>query len=671
MQKKKFNFILIILIFTSVIVLTVGIFSLLYVFNIFQLKDNFAPEGMAYISLLVTFLDALLCIIFIFIFDKIRQKSDIKMSDVIGSDIKEAYLFGEIGLVVVNEEGIVLWTSDLFQERQIHIVSRNIFEWMPKLRDFLNKDIGNYLIIEYESKTYKVKYLKAAGLFMFKDTTEYEQLLEYNRNKSTCVGIITIDNYNDIVGNSDAVNEVISSVRNNINKYATKFDVLLRSYRNDAYFVICDYSALSNMEKDSFSLIDDIRGIISKETIQPTLSIGFASNFPSINKNNEMASNAIDIALSRGGDQVVVCKYGSELEFYGGKRESIEVNNKVKVRVFSDSLITLISRAANVLIMGHVETDMDAIGSCLGVKVICDYLKKDCRIVYDTKLTERKTRSAFSSLLTRDEVSKTIVSPRDAIDYTKPETLIIVCDVSRPSLTMSPKALEKTDKIVVIDHHRRSSEFIENTVASYIEPGASSTSEIVTEIIKYNKQPNKIPLNNIYATIMLSGIFLDTSFYKSKTTSQRTFEASMILKEYGADNAVADDLLKDEFEEYTLINRILGTLKTPYYGVCYCVCEEDDILERSTLAKVGNQAINLKGINCCFVIGKTSEDEVRISARSDGSINVQLIMEKMNGGGHYSSAATMIKDSTIKQVEENLLDVLENYLNGARSVEME
>jgi c-di-AMP phosphodiesterase-like protein len=166
---------------------------------------------------------------------------------------------------------------------------------------------------------------------------------------------------------------------------------------------------------------------------------------------------------------------------------------------------------------------------------------------------------------------------------------------------------------------------------------------------------------------MLSGIFLDTGFFKAKTTGLRTFEASMILKEYGADNSLADDLLKDEYEEYALVNKIIGTIKTPYYGVSYCTCEEDEIIEQATLAKVANQCSQFKGINACFVIGKTSEDMVRISARSDGTVNVQILMEKMGGGGHYSMAASAIKDSTVKKTEDALLEVLQNYLGEARS----
>lgn len=392
----------------------------------------------------------------------------------------------------------------------------------------------------------------------------------------------------------DVVSDIITQVKDIINNYAKKYNCLLRAYRNDAYFAVCNYASLEQMKKNGFSLIDEVRRIPAKETVKPTLSIGFAHEFPDVLKLNEMASNAIDIAMSRGGDQVVVSKYGSEFEFYGGKSEAVEVGNKVRIRVFSDSLMSLIQRSSNILIMGHQDMDMDALGSCLGVKAICDFLKKEAYIVYDPKLTERKTRTALTSLYDRDEMNKMFCSPREAQDMVKPESAVIVCDISKPGMTMCPSILDKTDKVVVIDHHRRATDFIENPVLSYIEPSASSASELIAEMIHYNSVATKIPLDSTMATLMLAGIFLDTSFYKAKTTGLRTFEASMILKEYGANNSQADDLLKDEYEEYALINKIISTLKTPYYGVVYCVCDENEIVERSTLAKVGNQCIQFK-----------------------------------------------------------------------------
>ncbi|HPM07933.1 MAG TPA: DHH family phosphoesterase, partial [Bacilli bacterium] len=473
----------------------------------------------------------------------------------------------------------------------------------------------------------------------------------------------------DVAGNLDDANDVISKVKNLIFDYAKEYGVLLRRYRNDAYFALCNFTSLQRMKKDRFSLLEKVRELGAKEETPPTLSIGLAHDFPDVIKLNEMAGNAIDIAMSRGGDQVVVSKYGDELIFFGGKSEAQEKRNKVKVRVMADSVLSLIKNSSNVIIMGHTAMDMDALGACLGMRAICEYCNKSSHIVYDPKLMERKAKFAFTGAFSREELARITISPSDSIDKVRSNTLVIVCDVHRPSLTMAPKLLEKATKVMVIDHHRRAEEFIESPVFSYVEPSASSTCELVTELIRYSSANPRIEISPTYATIMLSGIFLDTTYFKSKNTGIRTFEASMVLKEYGADNSVADDYLKDEFEEYSLVTKIISTLKTPHYGVVYCVAEEGELIEVATLAKVANQCMQMKGVNAAFVIGNTDEKETRVSARSDGTINVQMLAEKMFGGGHFTSAGVTFKNGTIKKAEEKLLEVLNEYLNDARSQE--
>ncbi len=667
MQKKINKIKIEVLIVTLVQLLFVGIFLTLYLFDAFGMDAYVLPEYIAYICTGIAVLDCFFIWSILFRVLKLRQKSDIRTSDIVGNDVQEAYLFAKLGFVVVDEDGVCLWTSDLFSQRSINIINQSIYEWCPKLKDFIEKDTGDKIQVNVQGFEYEVKFLRTAGLFIFKDISEYDNLFKYSNDQATCVGIVNIDNYNDITQSTEGSDDAITHVKNLIGDYAKEFKVLLRPIRTDSYFAVCNYQSLHKMEDDNFSILDKIRKIDCREDTRPTLSIGFAHSFPDVNKLNEMASNAIEIAMSRGGDQAVVSKYGSELKFYGGKTEAVENRSKVKVRVFANSLISLIKRSTNVIIMGHTDMDMDALGSCLGVRAICEYCKRPSQIVYDGKLTERKTKSALISTFSTDELSRLVISPKDAPDKIKPTSLVIVCDVSRPKMTMCPKVLELTDKVVVIDHHRRAEDFIEKPVLSQIETSASSASELVAEIIKYNSENPGVTLDEKYATIMLSGIFLDTGFYKAKTVGLRTFEASMILKEFGADNGKADDFLKDEYEEYTLVNKLVDTMKTPFYGVCYCKGDENEYYERTTLAKAANQCMQLKGVNACFVIGKTAENETRISARSDGTVNVQILCEKFGGGGHFAMAAALFKDTTIKKAEEILLETLNSNLSDARN----
>ncbi len=666
-MKKKFSRLILVAFVAFIAELTFLIFfGVAYFQNWFSLQEAVSVQTFYIIASAFVGFDIIALWIGILAINHVRHNANLKAAELIGGDIQEAYNFGMIGMIIVDENNTIVWANDLFKNRQIDVFDKNIFEWQPAIEELQTGTPETVVKVEINSRNYDVKSIPDAGLYIFKDTTEFEQTDKFRRDQAVVIGLIMIDNYSDVSGNVEDTNDVIAKVRQAIFDYAKQFGISIRRYRGDSYFMVCDHKSLEAMEADKFSLLDKVHAAGEKEQTPPTLSIGVAHGFPDVTKLSEMAENAIDIAMSRGGDQVVVSHYGQDIVFYGGKSEAQENRNKVKVRVMADSVISLIRNSSNIVIMGHSMSDMDSIGSCLGMKAICDYANKPTVVVYDPKNCERKTRGAMTNSFSREELAKITVTPSDAMDKIKSNTLVIVCDVHRPSLTLAPKILEKANKVMVIDHHRRSEEFIESPVFSYVEPSASSACEMVAELISYSSANPKIQVPSAYATIMLSGIFMDSNYYKSKTTGIRTFEASMILKEYGADNSVADDFLKDEFEEYALITHIISTMKTPYLGVVYCLADEEDIIEPATLAKVGNQCMQMKGVNASFVIGKTGPNNVKISCRSDGSINVQLLAEKLNGGGHYSAAAGDFKNVTIDYVETKMLDVLNEYLNDAR-----
>ena len=667
MKKTASKFKLVAFILILVELALIATFGILYYKNVFNLRTRMSFSMLFVAGVLLVGLDLIFVWVSILVFSYKRKKTDLRAADLIGGDVQEAYNFGMIGLVVVDENNIVIWINDIFHDRNLEILDQNILEWQPKLQD-IQKGGDAICKLVINSRNYEVKYLPDAGLYIFKDNTDLETTTTYAKKNSTVVGMVIIDNYSDVSNSVDDANDTISKIRNEIFNYCDDFDVLLRRYRSDAYFLVCNYESLQTMEDDKFSLLEKIHMIGENEDTPPTISMAFAYDIPDINKLNEMTNAAIEIAMSRGGDQVVVSPYGQPLKFFGGKVEAQESRNKVKVRVMADSVLNLIRNSSNVLIMGHAVADMDAIGACLGMKSICDYCKKPSKVIYDPKNTERKTRSAMTASFSREELEKITVSSDDALDLLKSNTLVIVCDNHRPSMCMAPKVLEKATKVMVIDHHRRSEEFIESPVFNYIEPSASSSCEMIAELIHYSSANPRIEIPSAYSTIMLSGIFMDSNYFKSKSCGIRTFEASMILKEMGADNSIADDFLKDDFEEYALITHIISNLKTPYYGVVYCLADEEDIIEQATLAKVGNQCMQMKGVNACFVIGRTGSNETRISCRSDGTVNVQLLAEKMNGGGHFTMAAGAFKNTPIDKVEEKLLDVLKEYLNDARTV---
>ena len=642
-----------------------ALFAVIY-FNSETIQSKVTPEIIALAAIIVVVLNSIFLWIVILIISSLRQKTDLRAAEVIGSDVQEAYNFAMIGLAITDDKNIVLWTNDLFKSRHIEIMDLDIIAWQPELavlRDINNGEQGVKIVVN--SRTYAVKLLPEAGLWIFKDITDYEQIFNYSKEQAPVVGILAIDNYDDVVRGDDDFNDVVTKVKSDIFTYAKEYGILLRRLKDDSYSMLCNYASFEKMLDDKFSIIDKVRGESMRGEIPLTLSIGIAHDFPDVNKLNDLANDALDIAMSRGGDQVVVSAYGQEMKFYGGKSEAQEKRNRVKTRVLADSLISLINASERVLIMGHAMMDMDAFGACLGMKAICARLKKNARIVVDLKNTEAKTRSALNSSFSKDELEKLIVNSKEAEDLIDGNTLLIVLDVHIPSMVMAPKLLDKAAKIVVIDHHRRAEEYIDSPVFNHIDPAASSSCELISEFIRFSSINPRIELPSTYATIMLSGIFLDSSYFKSRNTGIRTFEAATILKEYGADNSLADDFLKDGYEEHREVTDITSNLETPFYGVVIATANQDRLYDYATIAKAANLCLTYKGVHAAFVLGKVSQREIRISARSDGTINVSLLCEKLGGGGHFTSAAALFTSSDVKVAKQKILMILESYLKEA------
>ena len=653
-------------IFILLQVVIAALFSVFYFNSFFNFQDVIKPFYIALAFVIIIVADCAFVWIVIFLLSSLRQKTDLKAADVIGSDVQEAYNFAMIGLAITDDNNVVLWTNDLFKARHIEIMDMDIIAWQPELavlRDVTSGEQNCKIVVN--GRTYAVKLLAEAGLWIFKDITDYEQIFNYSKEQAPVVGILAIDNYDDVVRGDDDFNDVVTKVKNDIFGYAKEYGILLRRIKDDSYSMLCNFASFQRMLDDRFSLIDKVRGEAIRGEIPLTLSIGIAHDFPDVNKLNDLANDALDIAMSRGGDQVVVSTYGQEMKFYGGKSEAQEKRNRVKTRVLADSLISLINASSKVLIMGHTNMDMDAFGACLGMKAICNRLKKKSRVIVELKNTEAKTRAALTSSFGKDELEKTIINSKDAEDWLDGNTLLVVVDVHTPGMVMAPKLVDKASKIVVIDHHRRAEEYIESPVFNHIDPAASSTCELISEFIRFASINPRIELPSTYATIMLSGIFLDSGFFRSRSTGIRTFEAATILKEYGADNSLADDFLKDDYEEHKEVTEITANLETPFYGVVIATANPERLYDHATIAKAANTCLTYKGVHAAFVIGKVSNREIRVSARSDGTVNVSLLSEKLGGGGHFTSAAATFNSSDVRSIKEKILVVLETSLAEA------
>lgn len=654
-------------------IVAIGVVAFFWLYN-----QNFRQINNIEEYIFISFCALLLIDIFFFWFvlarlTKRRQENDEEVASLIGNDIQMAYNLNQIGLLSVDTDNIVLWANNLFKDRQLDLVDTDILQTFPSLSEIMKSQTDKAVHIEMKGRSYEVRYLLEPRLFIFKDVTDYDNVVSYSKEQAVALGVIMIDNFNDVASDTDEVADAVMEVRSIVREYFRQYKVLLTQVKQDRYFAVCNFNALDQMEKDGFSIMQKVRLSQDREDVPLTLSIGFAHDFPDVNKLYEMTEGAIDTALARGGDQAVVSQYGKELRFFGGKSAAVENTSKVKVRSMVGSLAKLIKDSSNIFIMGHTEMDMDALGSCLGIKAICDWCgKKNAKIVYAPKRTEKKARLAFTNAFSKDLLDQMTLTPEQAASQIKETSLVIVVDVSVPANVMAPKVLDLARKTVVIDHHRRGDSFIERPSLTYVEPSASSACELITEMIHYAAANPRIELKPAYATIMLSGIFMDSQYFKSKSVGMRTFEAAEILKEYGAENTLADEYLKDDYEEFALTNKILATMKTPSYGVMYCVSDDKDIVERSALAKVANTLLSLKDVHASFVIGRTTDKTISLSARTDGSISAQLLMEKMGGGGHLQMAATAFPNSkapnvsTVEAAERKLLECLNDYLDSSK-----
>ena len=645
--------------------ITIMILLLFYGFNAFSFQSYFKSEYFGYFALAIILLDIIFIFLCLYLLNSIKQSNILKSVDIIGSDLNIAYEFGKVGFVITDNDSNVIWVSESLSKIRPALLNKNIFDVLPTLNRFINQEENTELEFTFNGVYYSARYLPRSKTYIFKDITDFVSLRKTKEAEALCLGIILIDNYSDIVGTGDTYSNAISLIRGKINDYCAKFHLLLRSYRNDAYLIICTHENLTKLIDDRFSLLDQVRSIQTELSSKPTLSISFAYEFNDPNKLMEMADQGIALATSRGGDQAVVHHYNSEIKYFGGKTQSIESRNKVKVKGTADSIINFITSSSNVIVMGHKNMDMDAFGSCLAVKAICESFSKKCTIAGTKDDCEEKVRIAANSTYVIKELFanyKTLIE-----EEIQEKTLLIVVDVSNPDLTIYPDIIDKCNKVIVIDHHRRSEKFIEGAILSYNDPSASSASELLAELIKYSTYSRDIKIDKQEATFLYSGILLDTNHFKSLSVGIRTFEACAILKEYGADNIKAENYLKDDYEMFTEINEIVHTRKVYKADtVWYCKAEKA-VMNDSTLSKAANQCMDLSGVKSVFVIGKIYNGDVKISARSDGTVNVQKICEKMGGGGHFGMASCRFKDKTVDEVENILISTLNDNLNEALS----
>ncbi|MBO5070657.1 MAG: DHH family phosphoesterase [Roseburia sp.] len=500
------------------------------------------------------------------------------------------------------------------------------------------------------------EYLTAIYLF---DETEMNRYIRENEEQRLVAGLVYIDNYDEALDSIEDVKRslLVALIDRKVNKYFTGIDALVRKIEKDKYFVVFKKKYLDQLREDRFSLIEDVKNVKVGNEMAVTLSIGLGVGAESYMKNYEHARACIDLALGRGGDQVVV-REGDDISYYGGKTKQVERNTRVKARVKALALREIIESREHVVIMGHKISDVDSLGAAIGVYCAAREMGKKAQIVLNEITSSlRPLLECFS--VERGYPADMFIKNEDALLITNRNTLVMVVDVNRPSYTECPELLKRTETVCVFDHHRQGSELIENPVLSYVEPYASSACEMVAEVLQYFSE--NIRLEPCEADCIYAGILIDTNNFMTKT-GVRTFEAAAYLRRAGAEVTRVRKMLRNDMSNYKARAEAVRSAEV-YRGVfAISVCPAEG-LDSPTIvgAQVSNELLDIVGIKASFVL-TDYQGKIYVSARSIDEINVQLIMERLGGGGHSNVAGAQLSGCNVAQAKRMLMSTLDEML---------
>lgn len=509
--------------------------------------------------------------------------------------------------------------------------------------------------IEVESETYDIRVYPEERLVYLQKMTEMAELRERYEKESLAIGILLLDNLDEAFQGMDDQQRTLTIARATslINSWARQYDVYLRRLSSERYMMLLNQASLDKLENSRFVILDEVREATSDLKVPMTLSIGLACGSDKISELGALAQSSLDMALGRGGDQAAV-KVGQRLSFYGGRSNAVEKRTRVRARVIAHALRDLMKRSDRVLIMGHQNPDLDVIGAAIGMLKAADKLDVEAGIVLDgdnpsiVKMMERIRADVT--------LADRFVPPEEALALMTERTLLVVVDTHKQSLTIEPKLVQRAKQVVVIDHHRRSEEFINDAVIVYLEPYASSASELVTELLQYIH--DNMTLTPLEATTLLAGITMDTKHFTLHTGS-RTFEAAGFLRRSGADTVLVQRVLKEDLGEYISKAEIIKHARVVMGGIAIAVTEEGRQFPQLLIAQAADTLLNMTDVYASFVIGSRPDGLTAISARSFGKINVQVVMERLGGGGHLTNAAVQL-DISPREAERKLLAVLED-----------
>ena len=601
-----------------------------------------------------------------------EQLQDLTLT--VDSAAKSSLINSPFPLVILETNGNIVWKSSKFVTEFADIDMDNyIDDLIIDIKDEIEKSDNKkrksvIRQIQIGKKTYTVqgefakskKYERKKSpeymmILYFIDETEKVKLKQENEDKKICVGIIMIDNYEEVTQRVDAEQktQLMAKVESTIYDWVNETNGILVKADRDTYVYVFEQKNLEKIKEEKFAILDSIKNFVRKDKIQLTLSIAISNEGDTERDVYKSASAAMDVILGRGGDQAVIRQNGKYL-FFGGKVEEVEKRTKVKARIVAHALEELIKENDKIMIMGHTNPDIDAIGSALGVYRIAKTLGKEARIVANVETPSIK--DLYESI--KDQYQEVFINSETALAQVDSETLLVVVDTHKKTYVESPELLTKTNKIVIIDHHRRSADFIDNSILTFQEVYASSAAELVTEIIQYTQ--NEVELSEVEAEALYAGIMMDTKNFTFKT-GVRTFEAAAYLRRCGVDIIKVKKWFQSDLESYNTISEIVRKAEIVRDSIGISIY---DVQEKETsliCAKAADELLTIGNITASFVLGLMEDGKVCISGRSIGDVNVQMILEKLGGGGHITLAGAQLENVTIDEAKQELISKINEY----------
>lgn len=571
----------------------------------------------------------------------------------------EAIIKLPIGIVIYNDDFDIEWLSPYLQSAskdEESMIGRKVKDLFPGIEKVL-EDENRISQIEWRDNYYRVRVEKELKTIYFENTTKYMEIKNKLESSSPVFGWLFLDNYDEVTKGLDdrAISNFNSLITTYLSNWARQHNIYYKKLQSDKYLLLLRYDELIRLEEEKFSIINSMREYTSKRNLPLTISIGMSYGEGTFNELSSYAQKDLDLALGRGGDQAIVREIEKEPRYYGGTTNPMEKRTRVRSRMISEALQEQIIQASTTYVMGHKYPDMDALGSSLGVARIAMMLDKECKVIIDQNKIGKDIEKLLEEIKKYPDSYNNIISPKEAFESIEENDLVVMVDHHKASMSIASSLDEKTKNLVIIDHHRRGDDFPEKPTLVYIEPYASSASELIVELFEYVTTDSNT-INRIEATTLLGGIIVDTNNFTLRTGS-RTFEAASYLQSVGANTITIQRSLKEEPENYLTRIKILETFTFIDDGIAISYGEEEQHFSQVVAAQTADEMLSITDVEAAFSIVRLNEEEIGISARSLGKINVQRIMEEMNGGGHLTNAATQIKGITIKEAIEKIKEV--------------